>query len=90
MQERKRVMFTNADAIIVLAGGCGTWDELFEVMSLKRLKQFSGEIIIINTDGFYNPIIEMLKQTVAEKFMAEEHLELYKVIEIPKELESIF
>jgi uncharacterized protein (TIGR00730 family) len=90
MQERKRVMFTNADAIIVLAGGCGTWDELFEVMSLKRLKQFSGEIIIINTDGFYNPIIEMLKQTVAEKFMAEEHLELYKVIEVPKELEGIF
>ena len=86
MQERKRIMFTNANAIVVLAGGCGTWDELFEVMSLKRLNRFDGEIIIVNTDGFYNPIIEMLERTVEEKFMMNEHLELFTVIEKPSEL----
>ena len=86
MQERKRIMFTNANAIVVLAGGCGTWDELFEVMSLKRLNRFDGEIIIVNTDGFYNPIIEMLNRTVEEKFMTKEHLELFTVIDKPSEL----
>ena len=86
MQERKRIMFTNADAIVTLAGGCGTWDELFEVMSLKRLNRFDGQIIIVNTDGFYDPIIEMLQRTVDEKFMTEAHLKLFTVIEKPSEL----
>lgn len=90
MQERKRVMFTNSSAVIALPGGCGTWDELFEVMSLKRLKRFSGEIIIVNTDGFYNLMIEMIKQTVSEKFMDNGHLQLFKVIETPEELMDIF
>jgi hypothetical protein len=90
MQERKRIMFTNSDAVIALAGGCGTWDELFEVLSLKRLNLFSGEIVIVNTDGFYDPIIEMLQRTVDEKFMTEEHLKLFKVITKPSELEGIF
>jgi uncharacterized protein (TIGR00730 family) len=86
MQERKRIMFTNANAIVTLAGGCGTWDELFEVMTLKRLNLFDGPIIIVNTDGFYNPIIEMLQKTVDEKFMTSAHLELFTVIEQPGEL----
>jgi uncharacterized protein (TIGR00730 family) len=86
MQERKRIMFTNANAIVTLAGGCGTWDELFEVMTLKRLNLFDGPIIIVNTDGFYNPIIEMLQKTVDEKFMTSAHLELFTVIEQPEEL----
>jgi|AntRauTorckE5430_2_1112549.scaffolds.fasta_scaffold00698_13 hypothetical protein len=90
MQERKRIMFTDSDAVIALAGGCGTWDELFEVLSLKRLNLFSGEIIIVNTDGFYDPIIEMLQRTVDEKFMTEAHLKLFKVITKPSELEAIF
>lgn len=90
MQERKRIMFTHSDAVIALAGGCGTWDELFEVMSLKRLNQFHGEIVIINTNGFYNPMLEMLQRSVDEKFMTEEHLKLFKVIENPSALLDIF
>lgn len=89
MQERKRVMFTNADAIVTLAGGSGTWDELFEVMTLKRLNRFSGDIIIVNTDGFYNPMIEMIKQTVEEKFMNDGHLELFSVVETPSDLKDL-
>jgi uncharacterized protein (TIGR00730 family) len=89
MQERKRIMFTNSDAVIALAGGCGTWEELLEVLTLKRLNLFSGEIIIVNTDGFYDPIIEMLQRTVDEKFMTEEHLKLFKVIETPSELVAL-
>lgn len=89
MQERKRIMFTNSDAVIALAGGCGTWEELLEVLTLKRLNLFSGEIIIVNTDGFYDPIIEMLQRTVDEKFMTEEHLKLFKVIEKPSELVAL-
>ena len=86
MQERKRIMFTNANAIVTLAGGCGTWDELFEVLTLKRLNLFDGPIIIVNTDGFYNPMLEMLEKTVDEKFMTSAHLKLFTVVEKPEEL----
>jgi uncharacterized protein (TIGR00730 family) len=80
MQERKRIMFENADMVIALAGGYGTYDELFEVLSLKRLKRFQGRVILVNTNGFYNPMIDMIKMAIQEKFMSQEHLELLEIV----------
>ncbi len=89
MQERKRIMFENADAVIALPGGWGTWDEVFEVLSLKRLNRFAGKVILVNIDGFYDAIIEMIQKTVTEKFMEVEHLDLLTVVEKPEGLKDL-
>ena len=60
MHERKSKFLENIDAVIALPGGCGTLDELIEAITLKRLGLFLKPIVIINTQGFYNPLIEML------------------------------
>jgi uncharacterized protein (TIGR00730 family) len=79
MQERKRVMFENTDMVITLAGSYGTLDELFEVLSLKRLGQFAGRALILNTDGFYDPLLAMVQRMVDEGFMQTADLEMLEV-----------
>ncbi|HPV57420.1 MAG TPA: TIGR00730 family Rossman fold protein, partial [Tenuifilaceae bacterium] len=53
MHERKRLLIEGVDAVVALPGGCGTLEELMEVITLKRLGKFTKPIIILNTDGFY-------------------------------------
>jgi len=87
MQQRKRIMFENANMVIALAGGYGTYDELFEVLSLKRLKRFEGRVILVNTNSFYNPMIEMIKMAIQEKFMSQEHLDILEIVEEISEIQ---
>ncbi len=87
MQERKRIIFENANTVIALAGGYGTYDELFEVLSLKRLKRFKGRVILVNTNGFYNPMIAMIKMAIQEKFMSQEHLDILEIVEEVEEIQ---
>ena len=60
MHERKRKFIEQSDAIIALPGGCGTFEELFEAITLKQLGRHTHPIIIVNVDGFYDPILQML------------------------------
>ncbi len=60
MHERKKRLLRNSDALIALPGGCGTMEELLEAITLKRLGQFTRPIVILNTDGFYDPLLDML------------------------------
>ncbi len=91
MHERKRKLATMADAIIALPGGCGTLEELLEVITWKQLGIINKPIVILNTDGYYNPLIEMLGKAAAEHFMREEHLRLWTVAGTPEEaLEQAF
>lgn len=85
MHTRKRLMLDRSDAVISLPGGCGTFEELFEAMTFKRLGLFLGPIVLINTQGYYNRCIEFLHQSVAERFMDERHLDMWQVIEEPEE-----
>jgi uncharacterized protein (TIGR00730 family) len=73
MAERKKMLIEGTDAVIALPGGVGTFEELFEVLSAKRLGLFTKPIIIYNFQGFYNPIIEMLETCVKENFMGKQH-----------------
>jgi uncharacterized protein (TIGR00730 family) len=80
MHTRKLQMIRRSDAIIALPGGCGTLEELLEAITWKRLGLAHQPIIIVNTNGFYDPLITMLERTVQEKFMREEHLLMWHTV----------
>jgi uncharacterized protein (TIGR00730 family) len=86
MSERKRVMIEETDAIIGLPGGYGTLDELLEVITLKQLGQFLKPIVILNTDGYFNPLFQMFKKMKEENFMREIHLEIWRTVNKPEEV----
>ena len=86
MHERKRILIDGVDAVVALPGGSGTLEELLEVISLKRLGKFIRPVIIINTAGFYDPLVVLLNKMVEENFMRQDHLKMWKVISDPSEL----
>ena len=79
MRERKAYMEDNSDAFVICAGGIGTLEEFFEVLTLKQLGRHNKPIILFNINGYYDPIVELLTQTVEQKFMREESLHLLSV-----------
>lgn len=81
MHERKRLMIEGVDAVIALPGGCGTLEELLEVITLKRLGLFLEPIIIVNIRQFFDPLIQMLNKCIGERFMRERHRKIWTVIE---------
>lgn len=73
MRERKHRMLTGSDAVIALPGGCGTLEELLEAITLKRLGIYLNPIVLVNTRGFFDPLVEILQRAVRERFMNECH-----------------
>jgi len=86
MAERKQILIQETDAVICLPGGYGTLDELFEVITLKQLGQFLKPIVILNTGGYFDPLIEMFRKMHVENFMREMHLEIWKTVDFPIEV----
>ncbi len=68
MHERKKVMFMNADAVVVLPGGAGSLDEFFEVLTWAQLGLHSKPIFLLNTEGYWSPLIKLLDHVIAEDF----------------------
>ena len=85
IHERKRKLANMADALIALPGGCGTFEELLEAITWKQLGIINKPIVILNTDGYYTPLIEMLEKAAREHFMRDEHLKLWTVASTPEE-----
>lgn len=86
MPSRKNKMIELGDAFIALAGGIGTFEELFEVLSLAQLKQHRKPVGLVNTAGFYDPLLALLQQTAAQGFMPVANLSLLCVADTPQEL----
>lgn len=86
MHTRKRMFLEGIDAIIALPGGCGTFEELLEAITWKRLGLVTAPIVIVNTNGYYDPLIEMLDRAVRENFMRAEHAHMWTVIASPADL----
>ncbi|WP_367578551.1 TIGR00730 family Rossman fold protein [Snodgrassella alvi] len=76
MTERKNKMIELADAFIAMPGGLGTYEELFEVLSQAQLKLHPHPVGILNVAGFFDPLIQMLQNTVAAGFMPPENMDL--------------
>ena len=88
MHERKAKFLENIDALIALPVGPGTLEELLEAITLKRLGQFTKPIIILNTNGYYDPLIQMLERCVEEKFLRPIHAEMWTFVNQPEEVMS--
>jgi uncharacterized protein (TIGR00730 family) len=86
MHARKKKFINSADALITLPGGSGTLEELLEAITLKRLGLHTLPIFIVNTKGYFNPLLEMLEKAIAEGFLNQDHRELYTVVDQPKDL----
>jgi len=86
MRIRKQLMLEDSDAVVTLPGGSGTYEELFEALTLKRLGQWVGPIILVNTDGFYDGLLRFLNHSVDERFMGSNHLKMWSVVDEPEEV----
>jgi uncharacterized protein (TIGR00730 family) len=90
LHDRKRELIRDVDAVVGLPGGSGTLDELIEAISLKRLGTFLGPIVIVNTEGFFGPFIELLERCIEERFMDPRHRLMWQVVDEPEQvLEAI-
>ena len=75
MHERKKVMFMNCDALVVLPGGAGSLDELFEVLTWRQLGLHSKPIYILNTNDYWNPLMQLMNHVTARGFADESLLD---------------
>ena len=78
-------MHTCPPAVIALPGGCGTLEELLEIITWKQLGLYLNPIVVLNTEGFYNPLLKMLEHAAEEHFMRPAHLDIWKVASSPAE-----
>ena len=86
MHERKSLMIRGVDAVVALPGGCGTMEELLEVITLKRLGQFLKPIVIVSTNGYFDPLVHMLNRSISERFMDKRHESMWSVVRTPQEV----
>lgn len=85
MHIRQRKMAEMSDAAIILPGGCGTLAELMELITWKQLGLYLKPIVILNTNGYYNPLIQTLQQAVEQNFMRQQHSAIWQVASTPEE-----
>jgi len=81
LRERKQWMLCRASAVVALPGGTGTFEELLEALTLKRLGIFLGPIVICNQRGYYDPLLTLLESAVTERFMSEQHRAMWQVVD---------
>lgn len=86
MQSRLQKMLDHSDAFVALPGGCGTLEELFFVLTRKRLGLHAAPVVIVNQRGFFEPCLQMLDRCVAEQFMDERHGRMWSVVEAPEQV----
>ena len=85
MHERKQMMANLSDAVIALPGGCGTIEELSEIITWKQLGLYLNPIVILNINGYYDHYIAQLEKAVEEHFMGEIHSKIWSVATTPDE-----
>lgn len=85
MHQRKQKMADLSDAVIALPGGCGTLEELLEIITWKQLGLYLNPIVILNTNGYFDPLLSMLQRAMDENFMRQQHGAIWYVASTPQE-----
>ena len=85
MHRRKELMAQMADACIALPGGVGTLEELLEVITWKQLGLYLKPIVILNVNGYFDTLLELLDRAADENFMRQEHKKIWNVATTPEE-----
>ncbi|WP_435168069.1 TIGR00730 family Rossman fold protein [Falsirhodobacter sp. 1013] len=88
MHVRKTVMYMNSDKIVVLPGGAGSLDEFFEVLTWRQIGLHSKPIFLLNTEGYWNPLMQVLNHTVQEGFAEAGLLDFVRLADTVPELEQ--
>lgn len=88
MHERKRMMYDFSDAFLILPGGMGTLDELFEITTWAQLGLHAKPIYLLNEFGFYDDLVKFLQGSNAAGFIRSEHLGLIRVLSSASELNT--
>lgn len=86
MRERKRIMEENSDVFIVTPGGMGTFEEFFEILTLKQLGRHCKAIVIYNVCGFYDSMEKMMQEAMDKNFIKPECRELYEIFDDAEEM----
>jgi uncharacterized protein (TIGR00730 family) len=86
MRERKHRMIADSHAVVSLPGGSGTFEEVFEVLTLKRLGLYLGPVVLINTRRYFDRFVDFLQHSVNERFMSEKHLEMWSLVDNPEQV----
>jgi len=80
MHERKKVMFMNSDAIVVLPGGAGSLDELFEVVTWRQLDLHAKPIFLVNVNGYWDPLLTLMSHIVDQGFADKSLLTYFSTV----------
>lgn len=81
MHERKKVMFMNADAIVLLPGGAGSLDEFFEVLTWAQLGLHAKPIILLNTNGYWQPLLDLMAHVIKQGFADPSILNFFSTVD---------
>jgi uncharacterized protein (TIGR00730 family) len=89
MRTRKAHMLSMSRAVVALPGGLGTFEELLEALTLKKLGAYDGPIVLVNTLGYFAPLLALLQASIAEGFLEEHHRRLWTVVETPDDARDL-
>jgi uncharacterized protein (TIGR00730 family) len=76
MHERKAMMAELADAFVAMPGGMGTWEELFEILTWAQLGQHHKPVVVLDVNGYYDPLFALVERGVDAHFVRQEHAAL--------------
>lgn len=80
MHERKKLMFTNSDGIVVLPGGAGSLDEFFEVLTWAQLALHSKPMILVNVESYWDPLLALLDHVIKQGFADPSLTSLFEIV----------
>src|SRR5262245_64309659 len=81
LRVRKHLMLSQSHGLVALPGGCGTLEELFEALTLKRLGLYTYPVVLVNTRNFFAPLVTLLNHSVEQRFMDQRHLDMWAIVE---------
>ena len=90
MRARKHTMLSDSHGLVTLPGGPGTFEELFEALTLKRLGLYTNPIVLVNTRNYFAPLLAMLEHAVAERFMHPRHVGMWQIVAEPEDVPDAF
>lgn len=86
LRPRKQAMLDKSDYIVALPGGIGTFDEFFDLLTLKQLKRHNKPMFLLNVDGFFEPLLALFQHGIKHKTIKADNLGLFKCLATPEEL----
>jgi uncharacterized protein (TIGR00730 family) len=86
MHIRKQMMVDRGDAFVILAGGLGTLDEFFEILTWKQLGLHDKPVVMVNINGYWTKMVEAIRYIADQKFMRAEDLNMFQVVDTVAEV----